>query len=145
VLAPDLSSAAQSVAAVGLSCGDCHTQMRRGTAPAAGQDALAWEGPPEDLEQRMARHEHAAELLWRGLIDPSESAWLNGTVTLTRAPLHAPLRDGEVVSPAMAEQMEAIRVLAKRARVASSHPDRASIYGELIARCAGCHFVAGVK
>jgi cytochrome c553 len=143
-LAPDLPAAAQSLAALGLSCGDCHAQMRGGREPQA-EDAVAWKDPPEDLRERMNRHADGVEQLWHGLTDPSDDAWRNGTVTLTRAPLRPALRDGEEISPTMTAQIEEVRALAKRARVAASHPERATIYGELIARCASCHWVAGVK
>jgi hypothetical protein len=140
-LAPDLAAAAQSVATLSLACGDCHAQNRR-TPELRNEQALAWNDPPEQLHERMYRHEVGAEQLWHGLIQPSEAMWLNGTATLTRAPLQPALRAGEEIDPAMAAKVEEIRELAKRARVAGSHPERAAIYGQLITRCADCHFVA---
>jgi cytochrome c553 len=140
-LAPDLAAAAQSVAALSLACGDCHAQKRR-TPKLHGQQALAWKDAPEDLRERMYRYGRGAEQLWHGLIQPSDAMWLNGTATLTRAPVQPALRAGEQIGPAMAHKIEEIRALARRARVARSHPERAAIYGELITRCADCHFVA---
>jgi cytochrome c553 len=138
-LAPDLASAAQSVAALSLTCGNCHAEKRR--APKLHDEAaLAWKDPPEDLRERMDRHGLGAEQLWHGLIQPSEEMWLNGTVTLTRAPLQPALRAGERISPAMQAQVEQIRALAQRARAAKSHPERASAYGEVIAACSACHY-----
>lgn len=142
-LAPDLPSAAQAVGALGLSCGNCHAQMRTGRAPAAGE-ALAWKDPPEELDERMLRHAIGADLLWSGLIQDSERAWLDGTLTLTRAPLRPASRDGEPIEPAMQVKMEQVRTLAERARAARSHPERAALYGELIAGCADCHFAASI-
>jgi cytochrome c5 len=140
-LAADLRSAAQAVGALGLSCGTCHAQMRTGPTPAAGEP-LEWKDPPEDLDQRMLRHAIGADLLWSGLTQDSERAWLDGTVTLTRAPLRPASRDGEPIGPATQARMEQVRTLAERARAARSHPERAAIYGELIAGCADCHFAA---
>jgi hypothetical protein len=141
VLAPDLEAAAGAVAALGSSCGDCHdaqsTRARRGD-----ERALPWQDPPDDVAQRMDRHAAGAEQLWQGLIGPSEPAWLNGTITLTRAPLSAPERDGEEMDPALAAQIEEVRTLAKKARAATSYQGRAAVYGELLARCANCHYVA---
>jgi hypothetical protein len=142
-LAPDLASAARAVASLSLSCGDCHAQKR--VQPRLSTEAaMAWKDPPEDLHERMYRHALGAEQLWHGLIQPSEEMWRNGTLTLTRAPLEPALQDGEAVSPEMTAKIEEIRELAKRARVASSHPERAAIYGELITRCAECHYLSRI-
>jgi cytochrome c553 len=138
VLAPDLTTEAQSVARLALACGDCHAQFRH--AEPLREPALEWQDPPEDIDERMLRHEIGVDQLWLGLVRPSEGAWRNGTITLTRAPLAPPQKDGESVDPALAEQIEAIRDLARRARVARSHPERAAIYGELLASCANCHY-----
>jgi hypothetical protein len=40
----------------------------------------------------------------------------------------------------LAERIEAIRQLARNARTARSHAERAEIYGQLLARCADCHY-----
>ena len=142
-LAPDLPSAAQAVGALGLSCGNCHAQMRTTPEPSAG-DALPWKDPPEALDERMLRHAVGADLLWSGLTQASERAWLDGTLTLTRAPLEPASQHGEPIDPAMQAKVEQVRTLAERARAARSHPERAIIYGELVARCAECHFAASI-
>jgi hypothetical protein len=144
VLAADVDAAAQAVAGLGLACGDCHSHLQRGPKP-ADEAALAWKDPPEELQERMHRHETGVDQLWLGLVRPSEAAWRNGTVTLTRAPLAPVLREGEEASPEFAVKLEKVRELGKRARTATSYSERASVYGELLAGCANCHFVAGIK
>ncbi len=138
-LAPDLASASQAIGALALSCGDCHDQMRKGQRALPPPDPRLHDQPPDTLSERMYRHRLAADELWLGLIEPSETLWKRGTVTLTRAPLEPPVKDGEEVDARVAEDLERIRALAKAARAARSHPERARIYGQIIARCAACH------
>jgi hypothetical protein len=141
MLAPDLVSAARSIAALGAACGDCHDHLQQGPGPAHAMP-LAWQQPPDALDDRMDRHDVGADQLWTGLIRPSEAAWQSGTVTLTRAPLSAPEHDGDELQPLLAAKIDEIRGLAKQARAARSSVARATIYGELLSRCASCHFVA---
>lgn len=138
VLAGNLDQASLAVGALGVTCGNCHWQQLAGPS-GVRTEPEPWRDPPEDTVERMHRHQLGAEHLWAGLITPSEEAWRNGTITLTRAPLAAPEQDGQPVDPRMAEDIDKIRDLAKQARVAGTHGDRGRIYGELIATCAHCH------
>lgn len=138
VIASGLAEAGQAVGALGLSCGSCHFQQKAGPG-AVREPPMAWQDPPDTLTERMDRHYAGVEQLWQGLVQPSEDAWRNGTLTLTRAPLQAPEAEGAEVSPAAHAQVERVRQLARQARAAKSHPERAQIYGELIAACASCH------
>lgn len=140
-VAGTVREAAGSLGKLGLACANCHWQARQG--PEQPRDPpLPWEDPPEDVGSRMFRHEVGADQMWMGLVDPSETAWRNGTVTLTRAPLVPPQQDGEAVDAETHGEVEKIRDVAKRARAARSHGDRAEIYADLIATCARCHQVA---
>jgi len=140
-LAPNLEATARSVAALGEACGECHAQLQEGPH-FRRREALAWRDPPDQLDERMYRHDVGADQLWVGLIRPSETAWQSGTMTLTRAPLSAPQHEGEEVHPLLAVRIEEIRGLAKQARAARSGVARAAVYGELLSRCASCHFQA---
>jgi len=138
VVAGGLDEAGQAVGALALSCGNCHFQQKAGP-DAVREPPRAWQDPPDTLTERMDRHYAGVEQLWQGLVQPSEEAWRNGTLTLTRAPLQAPEAQRAEVTPEGHAQVERVRELAKRARAARSHPERAQIYGELIAACASCH------
>jgi hypothetical protein len=138
-LAPDLDTAAQSIGALALSCGNCHYQLRKGPRDLPPEDPKVNDQPPEELRARMYRHQLAADELWLGLIEASEVLWKRGTVTLTRAPLEPPVKEGEAVDPKLAAEVEQIRALAKAGRTARSHPERAKIYGQIIAHCGACH------
>lgn len=138
-LAGTLDEAAASLGAIGVACGNCHWAQRTGPGE-GGVTALPWNESPDELSERMLRHQTGAEQLWTGLIVPSEDDWRTGTRTLTRAPLEAPERDGRPVGEAAHAQIGRIRGLAVRARTASSYEERGEVYGELIATCAHCHY-----
>ena len=137
-IAPNLESASQELGRVALACGDCHDLHQRGPGRVRTEPE-PWRDPPDQLDERMLRHQIGAEQLWEGLAMPSEQAFRSGTITLTRAPLTPPERDGEPIDPAMQARIEDIRALARRARAATSYDERGRVYGELIARCASCH------
>jgi cytochrome c553 len=78
--ASTLVAAAESVAALGGTCGECHRTTRGG--PKA---ALAPEYNPagaRGLREKMARHRFAADELWLGLTGPTHQAWSTGASAL---------------------------------------------------------------
>jgi len=137
VLAGGLDDAAQGVGAVALACGNCHYHHDAG--PVQREPPVAWLDSDDTLAERMDRHSAGVEQLWIGLVAPSEEAWRAGTVTLTRAPLAPPQTQDGSVGPRAAAEIERVRNLGKRARTASTHAERAQIYGELVAGCGRCH------
>jgi hypothetical protein len=141
-LAPDFAEAGRALGKLGLACGDCHDHLRRGPEHET-EEALPWFDPPESVEGRMLRHGEGVDQMWLGLVLPSERDFQNGSITLTRAPLE-PVHDpnGEPVEPEFTARLERVRELAKRTRTARTYPERASVYGELLAECGSCHFVS---
>jgi hypothetical protein len=89
----------------------------------------------------MHRHEAGIDLMWDGLVMPSESAWRSGTVTITRAPLRAPNQADQPILPELHTRIEATRELAKQARHVTTYQERGRVFGELIAGCAQCHYL----
>ncbi|HKU39223.1 MAG TPA: hypothetical protein VJR89_13775 [Polyangiales bacterium] len=139
-IAPNLASAGQEVAHLALVCGDCHYEHRQG-ADRVRMPPRPWTDPSEQLEDRMLRHDVGAERMWYGLVFASEEAFRSGTRTLTRAPFTPPQHEGETVDPALAVRIDEIRTLAREARAATTYDERGRVYGELISRCASCHYL----
>lgn len=140
-MAPNPVAAGQELGRLALVCGDCHDLHQRGPERVR-PDPEPWRDPPEELGERMLRHQIGAEQLWEGLVLPSETSFRSGITTLTRAPLRAPEREGEPIDAAMNARIEKVRTLAKAARAATTYQARGQIFGELIATCADCHAFA---
>lgn len=137
-MAPNIPSAAQELGKIALVCGECHDIHKRGPDRVKVQPE-PWRDPPEDFDARMLRHQIGAAQIWDGLVLPSEQAFRSGTITLTRASLTPPVRDGEPIDPALNARIEEVRGLARQARAATTYEERGRVYGELVARCASCH------
>jgi len=133
--ARDLPTAASLAARLGRACSACHEAHHAVVT-------FAWEPPPDDgpaLAAQMKRHQWAAARLWDGLVGPSDELWAEGTRVLATAHLDAVqaahgVARGDV--PALAAR---VRELAKRAGSITDHDARATLYGELLSTCAGCH------
>jgi len=138
-LAADLGGAAQALGRIALVCGECHELHVTGPTHPRVQP-LPWEDPPEELDARMQRHQLGMEQMWDGLVLPSERAFRSGTVTITRAPLRASEQAAEPIDATLQARIEEVRALAKDARRASTYEQRGRVYGELISRCAQCHY-----
>lgn len=138
-MAPDVEEAAQWTASLALACGNCHWYLGKG--PGYDTDEVAsLASQPEDLRTRMLRHSLAADDLWMGLVRPSQGAWTRGARLLNEAPPERPTEPGGgEVDAAFAAQLNAIKALGLRAITAKTPHQRASVYGEFLARCAACH------
>jgi mono/diheme cytochrome c family protein len=135
-----LELAAAGVATMARTCGDCHRASGRG--PRLDERAIA---PREHrgfssspLQKRMSQHMWAAEQLWDGLVVPSDAAWEAGASALAHLATDTP-QDDPPLSPAFASALLDVRALGERAQGVSTQADRASVYGLLLASCAGCH------
>ena len=138
-IAADDAEAGQAVGALAVACGNCHRGQERGVRP-PNAEAMPWEEPPEAITARMQRHAVGIEQMWFGLIAPSDDVWRAGAVTLTRAPLDAPLEGEEdPVDERFHAEFEHLRDLARKASAAPTYAARAHIYGEAITTCANCH------
>ncbi len=138
--AKDLDSAAQAVAEMGAACGSCHKalggpKLEPGTPPAEGSGAAL----------HMIRHQWAADRMWDGLIGPSDTSWAKGADVLADAPLTERALNGEKSIPPevelFAQKVHSYGAKGRDAKAAA----RASLYGEFLATCAGCHGKVGVK
>jgi cytochrome c553 len=138
-LAANLDEAALALGRMALACGECHELHDAGPDKPRVQPQ-PWEDPPDTYDERMQRHHLGLTQMWDGLVLPSEKAWRSGTVTITRAPLRAPERAGEPIDDNARARIEEVRELAKQSRRADTYQERGRIYGELVARCARCHY-----
>jgi len=137
-IAGNVDDASQSLAALALACGNCHYHHDAGPA-VAPEPPVEWREGPDTLDERMIRHADGVVQMWAGLVQPSDDAWRAGTITITRAPLEAPITQDGKTDPRSGAALERVRGLAKRARTAATYAERGMIYGELIATCAHCH------
>lgn len=136
--AEDLTLAATGVAAMARICGDCHREQ--GQSLSIIPAAIATVTPNSDrIEQRMLRHDWAAERLWEGLIAPSDQAWHAGAAALSHAPAPAPSMEGDVPA-GFAGALAQLRELGTRAGAAHSRDERTNVYASALATCASCHF-----
>jgi hypothetical protein len=129
--AKDLVTAAKAAGALGGECARCHL------ASGAKVKFARQLAPTEDrrLAAQMLTHQWAAARMWEGVIGPSDERWLEGARLLAKAPLTITAESGEL---GIADDVARVRMLARRALTAKQ-PERAELYGELLATCAHCH------
>ncbi|HKU37240.1 MAG TPA: hypothetical protein VJR89_03815 [Polyangiales bacterium] len=133
--AATLEVAAMGVATMARVCGECHRANHAGPAlPPVGSDPLE-RVAADDLNERMARHMWASELLWEGLTGPSDAVWSAGAKALLSAPDELAPR----LTPGFDAQLQAIKRLGESAAAVETLADRANLYGLLLATCADCH------
>ncbi|MDJ0652916.1 MAG: hypothetical protein QNJ40_02100 [Xanthomonadales bacterium] len=139
-LAAEISAARGLVVAAGatadlaLACGRCHQKFQVNT----WLESTSMPPQGNDIADRMARHQWAADRLWEGLIGGSDSAWLRGAEILAEVPLTATQVLGE---PSTTADFLADRVhrLGREARETARQESRARLYGNLLTTCAECH------
>lgn len=78
--ATTLASAADSVAALGATCGECHRATRGGPREALAPEYYS--RGERGIPEKMARHRFAADELWFGLTGPVHQAWSAGASAL---------------------------------------------------------------
>ena len=138
--ATDLRSAASATATIAVACGKCHAAM--GIQPTLAP--VLQTVKPEPVAAHMQDHLRATELLYDGLIGPSDQSWTKGAEALKASPLTAKnLPKDQKLAKEMLAQETGIHALADKARQSTDLAARAAIYGEFIASCAGCHVLHG--
>jgi mono/diheme cytochrome c family protein len=139
--ATDITVAAQGAADMAVACGTCH-------AASASKPALrpaTPSAPKDEAAAHMLAHQHAVDLLYRGLVGPSDESWAEGAKALKASPLKAAQLPKAVKPSKDALKAEAdTHALADRALAASAPKARAAIYAELVGGCASCHSLHGL-
>ena len=139
--AGDLAAAGEATAHMVTACGSCHRSM---SATPNFPAALPSSTPKNATAARMLEHDRAVDMLYHGLIAPSDDLWAKGAEALKTAPLKAdtvPV-DAQVSREALEAQARA-HELAEKATEAKAPWERANLYGELIGKCSSCHALSG--
>jgi cytochrome c556 len=138
--ASDLDRAAAAVAEMGYACGGCHRSLEEGSSFSMSESKAG------DMSH-MKGHEWAVEQLWKGLVGPSDEAWLEGCSGLAESPLRPTLLPQAHPAAAQAEELDArissleklVHELSVKAGEITDAEERAHAYGGLLATCADCH------
>jgi hypothetical protein len=133
-----LGNAGVAAAFAVAACGECHAaakvtpKMPEASAPPATQ---------ADATQMLA-HQYAVDLMYRGLVAPSETLWKQGAEALKGSALTD--KDRAKASKEIVAFDKRVRELAGRAAQAADAGSKIAIYGELIGGCASCHGLHGM-
>ena len=118
-------------------CGECHAaakvtpKMPEESAPPAAAGAAAL----------MLAHQYAVDLMYRGLVAPSDAMWKQGAEALQGS--HLTDKDKAKVSKEIVAAEARVHELAGRAAQAADAGSRIAIFGELIGGCSSCHEMHG--
>jgi len=133
----DIGNAAVAAAKAVSSCGTCH-------AAAKVTPKLPDEAAPADTSGttgHMREHQYAVDLMYRGLMSPSDDLWKKGAEALKASPLTE--KDLTKVTKEIVKFDARVHELADRAVKAPDTGAKIAIYGEIIGSCATCHGLHG--
>lgn len=126
----DVRSSASLIAEVGASCGGCH---REHNVPVE----RAWPLEP-DPQHRMDTFDYSTELLWLGLIVPSDEAWARGADAY-HAALSCEGFESVPVGPVHVSACSSTRVTGASVLRAEDDASRRRAFADVVLHCAGCH------
>jgi hypothetical protein len=132
-----LGNAGVATAFAVAACGECH-------AAAKVTPKMPEVGAPPTLPGTaalMLAHKHAVDLMYRGMVGPSETLWKQGAEALKASQLTD--KDLTKAPKEFVASETRVRELAGRAAQAADAGSRIAIYGELIGGCASCHAMHG--
>jgi mono/diheme cytochrome c family protein len=138
--AKDPKNAATATAMVISYCGSCHAAGK--VTPAIAEPAKpAGDGPPA---AHMLEHQWATELMYQGLVIPSEERWQKGLSAMEVVPLTEKdlPKDSKLTQEVIALE-KTVHELAGKAKSATDLGTKVALYGEYLAGCAGCHGLHG--
>jgi cytochrome c553 len=133
----DIGNAAVAAATLVGTCGSCHAAAKvNPKLPALSEGASG-----SDRGRHMLEHQHAIDLMYRGLIVPSSGDWRTGALALKAAPLRDKALT-DISKEAVAAETR-VHELAERAAGAAEKSTRVTIYGSVVGACASCHGLHG--
>ena len=133
-----LGNAGLAAAFAVAACGECHAtakvtpKMPEVTAPAARPGTAA----------HMLEHQYAVDLMYRGMVGPSDTLWKQGAEALKGAALTD--KDLTKASKEIVAFEKRVHEIAGRAAQAADAGSKIAIYGELVGGCASCHAAHGM-
>jgi cytochrome c553 len=138
--AGDFRNAATATAMTISYCGQCHAAAKVSPAiPEAAKPSA--EGP---LAAHMLEHQWATELMYQGLVMPSEERWQKGLIAMQTTPLaEKDLPKDAKLTKEVAALEKRVHEMAAKARTASDLGTKVAFYGEYLGGCAGCHELHG--
>jgi hypothetical protein len=138
--AKDFKNAATATAMVISYCGACHAAAK--VSPAVAEPARpAAEGP---VATHMVEHQWATDLLYQGLVMPSEERWQKGLTAMQGTPLaEKDLPKDAKLTKEVAALEKKVHEMAGKAKTATDIGTKVAFYGEYIGGCAGCHELHG--
>jgi len=138
--ATDPKHAATATAMVVSYCGTCHKAAQYTPDIPEPVKPVAAGG----LSASMLEHQWATDLLYQGLVIPSEERWQKGLSAMVVSPLAEKdlPKDAALKKEILAAQKK-IQDLAGQAKLASDLGTKVAYYGEYIGGCAGCHGMHG--
>jgi hypothetical protein len=139
--ATEPDAAAEMMGRLGLACGGCHQ------ASGGGPNFVLGSNPPEgnSTGRTMIRHIWAMDRLWEGLIGPSQESWQAGLQALNQSgDTFEKLAQSSTQPERVGGYVSTLQDLGAGVRNTETLEARASVFGELLRSCQGCHAVMGV-
>jgi hypothetical protein len=138
--ATDVKGAALGSAEMAAACGSCHAAANaKPPLPAAPEKPAA-----TPTAAHMHGHQHAVDLLYHGLVAPSDEVWAEGARALKAAPMtKAQMPKTKSAKEAAIAEAET-HAAADKALAATDTKARAAVYGDIVAGCASCHALHGM-
>ena len=92
----------------------------------------------------MVEHQFATDLLYQGLVMPSEERWQKGLAAMAGTPLAEKdlPKDAKLTKEIVALEKH-VHEMAAKAKTATDIGTKVAFYGEYIGGCAGCHELHG--
>jgi cytochrome c553 len=140
--AKTLTGASIAAASMAVNCGACHAAS--GIKAAAPEVPASGAASGSAIAQHMLEHQWAVDLMFHGLVRPSDDDWMAGARRLQAAPLSGKeLPDDPRLSQEIRDFETKVHALAEKALKATVGPARAAVFGEITASCGACHGLHG--
>jgi cytochrome c553 len=138
--AKDFKNAATATAMVISYCGTCHAASK--ASPAISETPKPVSEAP--LAVHMMEHQWATDMLYQGLVMPSEERWQKGLTAMQTTPLaEKDLPKDAKLTKEVAALEKKVHEMAGKAKTAADIGTKVAFYGEYIGSCAGCHELHG--
>jgi len=99
----------------------------------------------QQAKAAMRKHEWAVLMLWDGVTGPSDYAWGRGSDALAETRIFGDAESrGQTNDVLLASEAE-LRRLGSAAKTLASLPERANLYGLMLATCGDCHQALDVE